>query len=62
MGEEPEGRLHGEALSLEEIVALPVFEGCSQTLLKKNLGAVVRRTYAPARTSASKGSTDPPHS
>jgi len=47
VGEEPEGRLHGEALSLEEIVALPVFEGCSQTLLKKNLGAVVRRTYAP---------------
>jgi len=44
---EPEGRLQGDALSLEEILALPAFEGCSQALLKKNLGAVVRRTYEP---------------
>jgi CRP-like cAMP-binding protein/Pyruvate/2-oxoacid:ferredoxin oxidoreductase delta subunit len=44
---ETSGRLHGEALSLEEILALPQFEGCSEALLKKNLGAVVRRTFAP---------------
>ena len=44
---EPEGRLHGDALSLEEILALPAFEGCSEALLKKNLGAVVRRHYEP---------------
>jgi len=44
---EPAGRLQGEPLSLPEILAIPAFEGCSQALLKKNLGAVVRRTFAP---------------
>jgi CRP-like cAMP-binding protein len=40
-------RLQGDALSLEEILALPQFEGCSEALLKKNLGAVVRQRYLP---------------
>jgi len=40
-------RLEGDALSLEEILALPQFEGCSEALLKKNLGAVVRRRFSP---------------
>jgi len=47
VGAEPEGRLHGEPLSLDQILALPAFEGCSKALLNKNLGAVVRRSYAP---------------
>ena len=45
--ESPVGRLRGDALSLEEMQALPIFEGCSAGLLKKNVGAVVRRRYAP---------------
>jgi len=52
---EPEGRLFGEALSLDEIQALPAFEGCSQALLKKNLGAVVRRSYAPGEVICREG-------
>ncbi|MCZ6572540.1 MAG: cyclic nucleotide-binding domain-containing protein [Planctomycetota bacterium] len=45
--EEPAGRLSGDVLSLEDMQALPVFEGCSAALLKKNVGAVVRRTCEP---------------
>jgi len=44
---EAEARLEGDLLTLEDMQALPVFEGCSAALLKKNVGAVVRRTYAP---------------
>ena len=44
---EPAGRLRGEPLSLPEILALPAFEGCSEALLRKNLGAVVRRAFEP---------------
>jgi len=40
-------RLEGDALSLGEIQALPQFDGCSEALLKKNIGAVVRRRFAP---------------
>ncbi len=40
-------RLKGDALALEDLRALPVFEGCSEALLKKNVGAVARRRYAP---------------
>jgi len=41
------GRLEGDALSVEEMVSMPIFEGCSEKLLAKNLGAVVRRVYEP---------------
>ena len=47
---EPAGRLRGEPLSLHEILAIPAFEGCSEALLKKNEGAVVRRRYAAGET------------
>ncbi|MHC4940355.1 MAG: cyclic nucleotide-binding domain-containing protein [Planctomycetota bacterium] len=47
MAAEESVRLQGEALSLKEILALPQFEGCSEALLKRNLGAVVRRRYRP---------------
>jgi CRP-like cAMP-binding protein len=42
-----EGRLEGEPLDLEQLRGIPVFSGCSEALLKKNLGAVVRRRFAP---------------
>ncbi|MHC4342182.1 MAG: cyclic nucleotide-binding domain-containing protein [Planctomycetota bacterium] len=45
--DEPLGRLEGRALSVSEMLALPVFEGCSETLLRKNEGAVVRRKFRP---------------
>jgi CRP-like cAMP-binding protein len=45
--ETPSGRLAGEALTLEQLLGIPVFEGCSEALLRKNLGAVVRRRFAP---------------
>jgi len=45
--ESPIGRLPGDALTLADMQALPAFEGCSEALLKKNIGAVVRRSYAP---------------
>jgi len=45
--ETPASRLEGEALSADEMLALPVFQGCSAALLKKNVGAVVRRSYRP---------------
>ncbi len=45
--EEPVGRLVGEALTAEEMLALPVFEGTSKALLEKNIGAVVRRVFPP---------------
>ena len=45
--EEAVGRLEGTVLSVDEMLALPVFEGCSKALLAKNEGAVVRRRYAP---------------
>ncbi len=47
LDEPTEMRLEGDALSLEEMLAMPVFAGCSNALLKKNVGAVVRRRYAP---------------
>jgi len=47
LASEPVRRLDGDALSLEQMQAMPVFEGCSAGLLKKNVGAVVRRVYAP---------------
>ena len=46
MAEEAEGRLEGETLSYEQLAAIPIFKGCSEALLKKNLGAVVRRRFA----------------
>ncbi len=47
MAEAAEGRLEGEPLTLGQLQAIPIFRGCSEALLKKNLGAVVRRRFAP---------------
>jgi len=47
MPEEPVGRLEGDALTVEEMLALPVFQGTSKALLEKNAGAVVRRVFPP---------------
>jgi len=40
-------QLDDDALGLEEMQALPVFEGCPPELLEDHVGAVLRRTYAP---------------
>lgn len=37
----------GEALGVEELLALPIFEGASRSRLEKNEGAVVRRRFRP---------------
>jgi CRP-like cAMP-binding protein/Fe-S-cluster-containing hydrogenase component 2 len=42
-----ETRHDGDALGLEEMQALPVFEGCPPELLDDHVGAVLRRTYGP---------------
>ena len=47
MAELTPGRLEGAPLSVEEMLTLPAFEGCSEALLRKNEGAVVMRAYAP---------------
>lgn len=47
--------LEGDALSLEAMVGMPIFEGCSEKLLAKNLGAVVRRVYEPGDIICSEG-------
>ena len=48
-------RLEGEALSVDDMLKLPAFEGCSEALLKKNEGAVVRRRYAAGETICREG-------
>jgi CRP-like cAMP-binding protein len=55
VAEEAEGRLEGEPLTFGEISAIPIFKGCSETLLRKNLGAVVRRKFAPGETICREG-------
>ena len=40
-------RPDGDALGLEEMQALPVFEGCPPELLDDHVGAVLRRSFAP---------------
>jgi len=47
VAQETEGRLKGEPFTLEQLKGIPVFQGCSEALLKKNLGAVVRRWFKP---------------
>jgi len=47
VAQEAESRLEGETLSLEQLQQIPIFKGCSEALLKKNLGAVVRRRFKP---------------
>lgn len=41
------GRLEGFALTVDDMAAMPVFDGCSHALLRKNEGAVVRRRFDP---------------
>ena len=53
--EEPVRRLEGEALSADDLLALPVFQGTSKALLEKNAGAVVRRRFAPGETICREG-------
>ncbi len=48
-------RLQGEALSVDEMLKIPAFEGCSAALLKKNEGAVVRRHYTAGETICREG-------
>jgi CRP-like cAMP-binding protein len=50
-----EGRLEGEPLVLDQLKAIPVFLGCSDALLKKNLGAVVRRRFQPGEVICREG-------
>ncbi len=55
MAQEAESRLEGEALALEQLQQIPIFKGCSEALLRKNLGAVVRRRFAPGETVCREG-------
>jgi len=55
VAEEPVRRLEGEALSADELLALPVFQGTSKALLEKNAGAVVRRRFAPGEVICREG-------
>ena len=47
MPQDAEGRLEGEPLGLDQLRTISIFQGCSEALLKKNLGAVVRRRFQP---------------
>ncbi|MBI4866141.1 MAG: cyclic nucleotide-binding domain-containing protein [Candidatus Wallbacteria bacterium] len=38
-------KLSGDALSADELLAIPIFSGISRSLLEKNAGAVVRRSF-----------------
>ena len=47
MPQDAEGRLEGEPLGSDQLRTISIFQGCSEALLKKNLGAVVRRRFQP---------------
>ncbi|MHC4576336.1 MAG: cyclic nucleotide-binding domain-containing protein [Planctomycetota bacterium] len=49
IGSERGGRLEGDVLHLEEMQALPVFQGCSPAHLRDVVGSVVLRHYAPGQ-------------
>ena len=55
MPEPPSGRLEGVPLSVDDMLAMPMFEGCSESLLRKNQGAVVRRTFSAGDTICREG-------
>ncbi|MGH7163444.1 MAG: cyclic nucleotide-binding domain-containing protein [Planctomycetota bacterium] len=45
--EPPVARLEGDALSVEDMLALPIFDAKMKPRLEKNVGAVVRRRFRP---------------
>jgi len=45
----------GEPLTVEEILAIPIFQGVSESLLRRNQGAVVRRRFEPGETVCREG-------
>jgi CRP-like cAMP-binding protein len=53
-----EGRLDGDALGLEEMLALPAFAGCPPELLDEHVGTVRRRNYAPGQVLCHEGAYD----
>jgi CRP-like cAMP-binding protein/Fe-S-cluster-containing hydrogenase component 2 len=53
-----EGWPDGDALGLDEMLALPAFEGCQPELLDEHVGAVRRRNYAPGEIICREGAFD----
>jgi len=53
-----EGWPDGDALSLEEMAALPIFAGCPPELLDERVGDVSRRNYAPGELVCREGAFD----
>jgi len=53
-----EGWADGDALSLEEMAALPIFSGCPPELLDERVGDVSRRNYAPGEIVCREGAFD----